>query len=119
MRDQVHDSVVAGLTPAGRAFIDQALYLPDVWTLNPARCQTAGSGLRDQPQLVQRMLARAITAGVSCGWFAADSGHGRDPGMRAFCHDHALAHVLAAPMDLPLLDARGRAGRCQDIRPEP
>ena len=64
MRDQVHDSVVAGLTPAGRAFIDQALYLPDVWTLNPARCQTAGSGLRDQPQLVQRMLARDHRGGV-------------------------------------------------------
>lgn len=41
------------------------------------------------------MLARAITAGVPCGWFAADYGYGRDPGLRAFCHDHTIAYVLA------------------------
>jgi len=106
-------------TRSGHAFIDRALYLPEVWTLDEARCQTAGvpadQGLVTKPRLVQRMLARAITAGVPCGWFAADSGYGRDPGLRAFCHDHTIAYVLAVPMDLPLLDARGHPVCCQDI----
>lgn len=106
-------------TPAGHAFIDRALYLPEVWTSDPARCQTAGipadHRFATKPRLVQRMLARAITAGVPCGWFAADSGYGRDPDLRAFCHDHALAYVMAVPMDLPLVDARGQALSCQDI----
>lgn len=106
-------------TPAGHAFIDRVLYLPQVWTADPARRQAAGipaeQGFATKPQLVQHMLVRAITAGVPCGWFAADSGYGRDPDLRAFCHDHALAYVLAVPMDLPLLDARGQALSCQDI----
>lgn len=41
------------------------------------------------------MLARTITAGVPRGWFAADTGYSRDPDLRAFCHDHALAYVMA------------------------
>jgi hypothetical protein len=61
------------------------------------------------------MLARALAAGVPCGWFAADSGYGRDPGLRAFCHDHGLAYVMAVPKDLPLVDVRGRALCCADI----
>jgi SRSO17 transposase len=106
-------------TTTGHVFIDRALYLPEVWTSDEARRQAAGipadQGFVTKPRLVQRMLARAITAGVPCGWFAADSGYGRDPGLRAFCHDHALAYVLAVPMDLPLLDVRGHAVCCQDI----
>lgn len=106
-------------TTAGHAFIDRALYLPEVWTSDPARCQAAGippdQGFATKPHLVQRMLARAITTEVPCGWFAADSGYGRDPDLRAFCHDHTIAYVLAVPMDLPLLDARGHAVCCQDI----
>jgi SRSO17 transposase len=82
-------------TTAGHAFIDRALYLPQVWTSDEARCQAAGipadHRFATKPRLVQRMLARAITAGAPCGWFAADSGYGRDPGLRAFCHDHTIA----------------------------
>jgi SRSO17 transposase len=106
-------------TTAGHAFIDRALYLPAVWTSDEARCQAAGiptdQGFATKPRLVQHMLARAITAGVPCDWFAADSGYGRDPELRAFCHDHTIAYVVAVPMDLPLLDARGHAVCCQDI----
>jgi SRSO17 transposase len=101
-------------TAAGHAFIDRALYLPEVWTSDEARCQAAGipagQGFATKPHLVQHMLARAITAGVPCGWFAADSGYGRDPGLRAFCHDYTIAYVMAVPVDLPLLEGR-RAGQ--------
>ena len=42
-------------------------------------------------------------------------GYGRDPGLRAFCHDHTITYVMAVPLDLPLVDARGQALCCQDI----
>jgi SRSO17 transposase len=51
----------------GHAFIDRARYLPDAWTSDEARRQAAGipaeQGFATKPQLAQRMLARAITAG--------------------------------------------------------
>lgn len=56
------------------------------------------------------MLARVLAANVVFGWFAADSGYARDPGLRAFCHDHAVAYVMAVPVDLSLVGVRGR--RC-------
>ena len=106
-------------TAAGHAFIDRELYLPESWTSDPARCRAAGipadREFATKPQLVQRMLARALAAAVPAGWFAADSGYGRDPGLRAFCHDHVLAYVMAVPKDLPLVDVRGQVLSCEDI----
>jgi SRSO17 transposase len=65
-------------TDAGHAFIDREIYLPAVWTSDPARCQTAGipadRELVTKPQLVRRMLARVPAANVVFGWFAADAG---------------------------------------------
>jgi hypothetical protein len=61
------------------------------------------------------MLARVVAAGVPFGWFAADSGYGRDPDLRAFCHDGAIAHAMAVPVDLPLVGARGEALSCKEI----
>jgi SRSO17 transposase len=106
-------------TEAGHAFIDRELYLPESWTTDPARCAAAGipaeREFATKPQLVQQMLARVLAANVVFGWFAADSGYGRDPDLRAFCHDNALRYVMAVPVDLPLVDARGKALCCKDI----
>ncbi|WP_442912788.1 IS701 family transposase [Kutzneria sp. CA-103260] len=106
-------------TEAGHAFIDRELYLPESWTAAPDRCRAAGipaeREFATKPQLVQRMLARVLAADVVFGWFAADSGYGRDPGLRAFCHDNALRYVMAVPVDLSLVDARGKALCCKDI----
>jgi len=99
----------------GHAFIDRALYLPRCWTDDPARCAEAGvpadRGFATKPQQVIAMLQRAIAAGVPFRYFAADAGYGRDPALRAWCHDHTVAYVMAVPVDLPLLDARGRPTR--------
>ncbi|WP_202971024.1 IS701 family transposase [Saccharothrix sp. ALI-22-I] len=106
-------------TEAGHAFIDRELYLPASWTSDPDRCRTAGvpadREFATKPQLVQQMLARVLAANVVFGWFAADAGYGRDPGLRAFCHDRAVTYVMAVPVDLPLVDARGQALCCKDI----
>ena len=74
----------------GHAFIDRALHLPRRWTDDPQRCAAAGVPFR---------------------YFAADSGYGRDPALRARCHAATVAYVLAVPVDLPLVAAAGGATR--------
>jgi len=75
-------------TDSGHAFVDRALYLPAAWMDDRARCKAAdvpaARAFATKPQLVTGMLARAMAAGVPFRWFAADSGYGRDPELRAF-----------------------------------
>ena len=64
----------------GHAFIDRALYLPKPWASDPARRTAvhvpAAVGFATKPQLVSRMIRRAIEAGVPFAWVAADSVYG-------------------------------------------
>lgn len=99
----------------GHAFIDRRLYVPQEWMDDRERCVRAGVPadlvFKTKPELVIEMLQAAIAAGIVFKWFAADSGYGRDPGLRAFCHAGGIRYVLAVPVDLPLVDVRGRASR--------
>jgi SRSO17 transposase len=102
-------------SPFGHAFIDRRLYLPATWTDDPARCASAGVPadvcFATKPELVIEMLGDAIASAVAFSYFTADSGYGRDPKLRAFCHDHQVAYVMAVPVDLPLVGTRGTATR--------
>src|SRR3954462_5355103 len=64
----------------GHAFIDRALYLPKPWASDLARRSAthvpAAGGFSPKPQLVSRMIRRAIEAGVPFAWVAADSVYG-------------------------------------------
>jgi SRSO17 transposase len=64
----------------GHAFIDRALYLPKPWASDPARRTAAhvpaAIGFATKPQLVSRMIQRAIEADVPFAWVAADSVYG-------------------------------------------
>jgi SRSO17 transposase len=64
----------------GHAFIDRALYLPKPWASDLARRSAthvpAAVGFATKPQLVSRMIRRAIEAGVPFAWVAADSVYG-------------------------------------------
>src|SRR3954449_10696278 len=64
----------------GHAFIDRALYLPKPWASDPARRSAthvpAAVGFATKPQLVSRMIQRAIDADVPFAWVAADSVYG-------------------------------------------
>lgn len=92
----------------GHAFIDRELYLPESWTDDRARCEAAGvpagREFATKPALAAAMLDRARSEGVPIGWAAGDSGYGRDPDLRKYCHDNDLRYVLAVPVDLPLVE---------------
>lgn len=64
---------------------------------------------RTKSQLVIDMLGEEIAAGTLFRYLCADAGYGRDPHLRAFCHEHALGYVMAVPVDLPLAAVRGGA----------
>jgi SRSO17 transposase len=83
----------------GRAMIDRELYLPERWTDDPARCRAARVPehveFRTKPQLAQRMLERALDAGVPAAWVTADEVYGGSPALRGWLEDRGVWHVLA------------------------
>src|SRR5215216_3963945 len=83
----------------GRALIDRALYLPERWIGDPARCAAAGipTGLAliTKPQLGLPMLARPLEAGVPFAWVTGDSVYGADHRIRRRLEARQRGHVLA------------------------
>jgi DDE superfamily endonuclease len=90
---------LAYASPQGVAFLDRALYLPQDWAGDPARCQQAGIPVTvvfaTKPQLAQTLLERARTAGVPAAWVTADSIYGDDRRLRMWLEAHEQAYVLA------------------------
>jgi SRSO17 transposase len=72
--------LAAYVSDKGHAFIDRRLYLPQDWTKNPARLRAAHVpeevGFTTKPRLALDMIERAIKAGVSFAWVAADTVYG-------------------------------------------
>ncbi len=83
----------------GRALIDRALYLPERWTRDAARCAAAGIptglALATKPQLGLAMLDRALEAGVPFAWVTGDSVYGADHRIRRRLEARQRGHVLA------------------------
>jgi SRSO17 transposase len=100
---------------SGHAFIDRRLYVPQEWMDDPERRVKAGVPadvvFKTKPELVVDMLVSAIASGAVFKWFTADSGYGRDPGLREFCHVNSVQYVMAVPVDLPLVGVRGKPTR--------
>ncbi|WP_435876317.1 IS701 family transposase, partial [Saccharopolyspora shandongensis] len=63
----------------GRALIDRELYLPKEWTSDRERCRAAGIDdevkFATKPVLAQRMISRAVEAGVPFGWVTGDEAY--------------------------------------------
>src|ERR1700693_983815 len=84
----------------GAAFIDQALYLPEEWTVDRVRCREAG--IPDEVQfatkgaLAQQMLARAFAAGVPADWVVGDTVYGYDE-LRLWLDEQQKNYALAVP----------------------
>ncbi len=96
---------------AGHAFVNRRLYLPESWTQDSQRRRQAGVPdevvFATKPALVIDMLKEEIAAGTPFRYLCGDSGYGRDPDLRAFCHGRQIGYVLAVPVDLPLIAVRG------------
>src|SRR5581483_3116314 len=73
-------------SPKGHVGLDRALYLPQAWTDDRARCRKAGIPndvpFQTKPQLALAMLLRALAAGVPAAWVVADEVYGNDSTFR-------------------------------------
>jgi SRSO17 transposase len=104
---------LAYAAPRGRAFLDRALYLPEEWTRDTARCRAAGVppavGFATKPQLARQMLARAFAAGVPAAWVTGDEVYGNDGKLRQWLADQERPFVLAVGRHHPIwaADAQG------------
>src|SRR3954467_2625812 len=90
----------------GHALIDCELYLPKEWTDDRERC-TAAAVPEDiefatKPRLAQRMIERALTAGVPVSWVLGDEVYGNDRRLRLWLEQHERPHVLAVKATEPL-----------------
>jgi SRSO17 transposase len=85
----------------GRALMDRELYLPKEWLDDRARCREAGIGdevtFGTKQVLAQRMIERALDAGVPFSWVTADEVYGQDTKFRLWLESRGVAHVVAVP----------------------
>ncbi|MFD7282103.1 IS701 family transposase [Streptomyces sp. NPDC059862] len=99
--------------PAGHAFIDRRLHLPGEWTADRERCREAGVpdrvGFATRPELAIAMLEQALVAAVPFTRVLTDAGYGRDPQLRAWCHERAVPYVFGVPADLSLDGPPGKS----------
>ena len=82
----------------GRALLDRALYLPEVWNEDQDRRAEAGIPeavvFATKPKLGLAMLERAHTAGLPFAWVTADSVYGADHALRRWLQEQGLGYVL-------------------------
>jgi len=98
-------------TDRGAALVDRELYVPKVWTDDPARMAEAGIPdgyeLATKPQLATQMLARALDAGVPARWATADEAYGHDSKFRRQLASRRIGYVVAIPRSQPVHDGHG------------
>ncbi len=82
-----------------RALIDRELYLPEKRTSDRDRCRAAGigdeTGFATKPGLAEKMIGRAVAAGVPFSRVAGDEVYGGNPGLREWLEKEGLAYVMA------------------------
>jgi SRSO17 transposase len=90
----------------GHVGLDRALYLPQEWTDDRARCRQAGIPddvpFRTKPQLALELVERALGAGVPAAWVAADEVYGNDGKFRRALEAREQAYVVAVRSDYPV-----------------
>src|SRR5664279_2207017 len=107
----------------GHALIDRALYLPQSWTEDPARCAAAGipddTGFATKPALAAAMITRAVQAGVPAAWVAGDEVYGADPALRRTVREQGLGYVLqvAANRSVPTHAGAMRVDQLSELLP--
>jgi SRSO17 transposase len=93
-------------SPKGHAGLDRALYVPQEWTDDRARCRQAGIPdqvpFRTKPQLALELVEQALDAGVPAAWVAADEVYGDDGKFRRALEARDQAYVVAVRRDYPV-----------------
>ena len=113
------------VSPAGRALIDRALYLPKTWTDDRDRCAEARIsqevGFATKPELARRMLQRLLAnhGRAAMPWFTADEAYGDNPGLRSWLDDQDLNYVMAVSCNARFATPPGRVGPMSSPRRHP
>jgi SRSO17 transposase len=91
---------LAYAAPAGCAFLDRALYLPEEWARDADRRRGAGVpadvAFATKGALARRLLARAFAARVPAAWVVGDTVYGADE-LRRWLEEQGRRYVLAVP----------------------
>ena len=86
---------LAYASPRGCAFLDRALYRPEVWADDAARRAEAGIPtavpFATKGRLAQTLLARAFAAGVPARWVVGDTVYGTDE-LRGWLEEQGQAY---------------------------
>jgi SRSO17 transposase len=82
----------------GQALIDRRLYLPERWADDAERRQAAkvpeDLPFRTKPAIAREMVARALDAGVPCGWVLGDAVYGADRQLRVMLEGRGQPYLL-------------------------
>ncbi len=93
---------LAYAAPNGCAFIDRALYLPEVWAEDPDRRAEAGIpaavAFATKGELARQLLARAFAAGLPAAWVVGDTVYGHEA-LRGWLEEQGRAYALAVASD--------------------
>jgi SRSO17 transposase len=104
----------------GHALIDRRLYLPERWAADAERRRAAkipeAVPFRTKPEIAREMVARALDAGVPCGWVLGDAVYGADRRLRIMLEERGKPYLLGIRGDDTVwaeLDGRldGRLGQ--------
>jgi SRSO17 transposase len=110
---------VAYRSGRGHALIDRELYLPESWTTDRARCRAAGVpdevAFATKPRLAQRMLERAMDAGVPFAWVSADEAYGQVKYLRVWLEERDACYVLATRCNDEVITTSGGTGRADEL----
>lgn len=110
---------VAYASSKGHTLLDRELYLPKEWATDVERRSEAGVPEEVQfatkPRLAQKMLERALQAGVPCKWVTADEVYGGDRHLRIWLEQQEQAFVLAVTSNEPLWCDIGRGLRQERV----
>ena len=94
---------LAYVSPLGRALVDKRLYLPDSWTSDSGRGESAGVPVerrqyRSKTELALEMLARALERGhLEADFVAGDDAFGMSPSFRDGLAAQGMRYVLDVP----------------------
>jgi len=94
---------VALSTSKGHALIDGALYLPELWCQDKARCDEAGVPddipFATKPALAMKMIGHALDQAIRPDYILADEVYGNDSKFRRFLEDRRQAYGVAVKSD--------------------